>query len=51
LVHVLKGQRQAVATLIRISFAQKTEPNARRSGRVMAEQLREPLPNPIRWTS
>ena len=44
LAHAPKGQRQTVAALIRTSFAQETEADARRQWRVVADQLRERLP-------
>ena len=44
LAHAPKGQRQTVAALIRTTFAQETEAEARRQWRVVADQLRERLP-------
>ena len=44
LAHAPKGQRQTVAALIRTTFAQETEADARRQWRVVADQLRERLP-------
>jgi len=44
LAHAPKGQRQTVAALIRTTFAQETETEARRQWRVVADQLRERLP-------
>jgi putative transposase len=44
LAHAPKGQRQTVAALIRTTFAQETEADARRQWRAVADQLRERLP-------
>ena len=44
LAHAPKGQRQTVAALIRTTFAQETEADARRQWRLVADQLRERLP-------
>lgn len=44
LAHVSKGQRQLVAALIRTVFAQKSEAEAQRQWRAVADHLRECFP-------